>query len=160
MVEPRLSDCDGSVVREQVAQLIKPPGIGRVGIVRMDAERGVHAGLLLGKPERHPARLDARAHSDDARDSGRTCSLEDRWGWLGAGVEMRVRVDQTPAARSTRGKSGGAGSMPLAGASPPERTPSHATSVLWPSALRIARDVAGRYAWSAIATERTPSARS
>ena len=68
---------------------------------------------------------------------------------------MRVRVDQTPAARSTRGKSGGAGSMPLAGASPPERTPSQATSVLWPSACRIAGLVAGRYAYSAIATERT-----
>jgi hypothetical protein len=127
VIEPGLPHRHGPLVGKQLPELVQPPCVSRAGIVRVDAERRKDALLLAGKLERPPARVDAGADRDDAIDSRLPGTLENGGRRPVARVEVRVRVDQA-AIRSTRGKSGGAGSMPRAGASPPARTPSQATS--------------------------------
>ena len=78
VIEPRLAHGNRTIVREQLAKLVQPLRVGRICIVGMDAERGVHARLLPGKRERRPARLDARADGDDTLDPRRARALQHR----------------------------------------------------------------------------------
>ncbi len=129
VVEPGLPHGDGSLVSQQLAQLVQPPGVGRIGVVWVDAENSDHAWLVLRELQGTSARRDARTDGDDPLDSSRPGAREHRCRWPVTRVEVRVSVDQA-ATRSTRGKSGGAGSMPLAGVTPPERTWSQPTLAL------------------------------
>ena len=100
VVEAGLADRDGARVREQVAQLVEPVRVGLVGVVRVDAESGVDAVVLLGKRERLVAARDARRDGDHAVDADGARPLED----LGCvvGIEMRVSVDHArPSSSST-----------------------------------------------------------
>ena len=45
VIEPRLAHRHGTIVHEQLAELVQPLRVGRVGIVRMNAERRVHTRL-------------------------------------------------------------------------------------------------------------------
>jgi hypothetical protein len=53
VVEACLADRDGAVVGQQLAQLADPVCLGRPGLVRVDAERGVDD-VAVGERERRP----------------------------------------------------------------------------------------------------------
>src|SRR5205085_8336892 len=128
---------------------------------RIDAERRVDAVVRLGDRERPAAGLDAGADRDDAGDAGRAGARHELGGGRVAAVEMRVGVDHAAAVGvSTRGKSGGAGSIPSASAAVPRRTRSSArSSEACPSDSRIRGALSGRNGATATATAVTPSAR-
>ncbi len=86
------------------------------------------------------AGLDRRADREDPPHPGRPRPRDDIGGGIGAGLEVRVRVDHAAAAgASTRGKSGGAASIPSAGSAACGRTRSSERSAGWPSASRMLR---------------------
>ena len=116
-VEPGLADRDGLRMREQLAELVEPAGLRRRRLVRVDAERRVRRpSCALGDRERGAARVDPGADRDDPRDAGGARALDERRRGSVARVEVRVRCRSRGAVvgASMRGKSGGAGAMPVA----------------------------------------------
>lgn len=144
-VEPRLADRDGSLVGEQLTKLVEAPGVGVSGLVRVDPERGEDALLSGGDGERLATGVEPGADRDDPAHAGRSRAGHDHLRRLGAGVEVRVRVDQAAAVgKSTRGKSGAAGSIPSVAGVTPAATRSRSSSIGWPNAPRIWGTVSGR----------------
>src|ERR671931_198377 len=127
----------------------------------MNAEDGEDAALAFGDRERGPARIDSGPDRDHAFDACFSPASKQLFRRHVAPVEVRVGVDHaTAVSSSTRGKRGSAGTIPSADLTRPYATPSHKISSDWRSATSIRCAVSGRYAASAIATARRPSARS
>ena len=100
VVEARLADRDRARVAEQVAKLVEAVRVGLVRVVRVDAEDGVDAVVLLGERERLVRARDAGGDGDHAVDADGAGSLEGL-GCL-VGVEVRVGVDHArPSSSST-----------------------------------------------------------
>ncbi len=108
----------------------------------MNAHDDVELVARFGSLERPPPAVDRRRDVDDAGHARAASSFED----LGSVVaEMRMGVDHAAsAAGSSRGKSGGAASIPSTGARRPYSTCSQRRSSAWPSAERIFGAVSGR----------------
>ena len=92
-VEPRLAHGDRLLVPEQRLELLDPARLLSPGLVRVDPERGEHAGFFLRDGEGGPAGADPGADRDHALDAGCARPFEERPGRNLARVEVRVRVD-------------------------------------------------------------------
>src|SRR5215216_714075 len=157
VVESRFADADGIELTE-ASQLGR---VGVAGLVRVDAEDRVDALGRRAECGHLAPRGGPRPHLEDPVDARGPGPLDQLLRWLGARVQVRVRVDHAAAAggASMRGKIGGAGSIPSASTVRPDATPDQSKSVGCPTASRICGAVCGRYAWRAIAATRRPSAR-
>ena len=69
VVEAGLADRDGLRMREELAQLVEPPGFRGRGLVRVDAERRENAVVLAREREGGAAGVDPGADRDDPRDA-------------------------------------------------------------------------------------------
>ncbi len=120
VVEPGLADRHDGRMREELDELVDPARFGASRLVRVDPECRRDPLLGLGDRERREARGDPGADRDDPRDADRTGALDEERGGLVAPVEVGVGVDHgvvtrralTPTGASSRGKSGGAASIP------------------------------------------------
>ena len=144
-VEPGLADRDGALVAEQLAELVETPSVFVGGLVRVDPEGGENPLLPPGDGEGLAAGGEPGADRDDPLHPGRLRAGHEDFCRLGARIEVRMGVGQAAAAgRSTRGKSGAAGSIPSVWGVSPAATRSSWSSTGCRSAPRIRGVVSGR----------------
>ena len=121
VVQPRLADCHRLGAFEENVKLVEL-GDGQPGPPDADGcpARRQRPSLARGDGERRTARFDAGADGHDPLDAGRSASLDELVRGQVAGVEVRVGVDHSAVTgESTRGKRGGAGSIPPTGSVSP-----------------------------------------
>ena len=94
VVEPRLADRD----RLELAEPLQVSGLGAAGVVWVDPEDREDAGRLAGEANDLVPTRGRRADLEDPVDPGGSRALDQLLWWIGARVQVRVRVDHAGAA--------------------------------------------------------------